>query len=33
VIVARNIAELTQRERTVEIVSFDGVHRGNRSVL
>jgi riboflavin kinase/FMN adenylyltransferase len=33
VIVARNIAELPQRERTVAIGSFDGVHRGHRRVL
>jgi riboflavin kinase/FMN adenylyltransferase len=33
VIVARNVDELAERERTVAIGSFDGVHRGHRRVL
>jgi riboflavin kinase/FMN adenylyltransferase len=33
VIVARSVDELPQRERTVAIGSFDGVHRGHRLVL
>jgi riboflavin kinase / FMN adenylyltransferase len=33
VIVAHNIEELPQRERTVAIGSFDGVHRGHQLVL
>jgi riboflavin kinase/FMN adenylyltransferase len=33
VIVARKVEELPERERTVAIGSFDGVHRGHRQVL
>jgi riboflavin kinase / FMN adenylyltransferase len=33
VIVARHVDELGERERTVAIGSFDGVHRGHRRVL
>jgi riboflavin kinase/FMN adenylyltransferase len=33
VIVARSVEELPERERTVAIGSFDGVHRGHRLVL
>jgi riboflavin kinase / FMN adenylyltransferase len=33
VIVARNVDELAERQRTVAIGSFDGVHRGHRRVL
>jgi riboflavin kinase/FMN adenylyltransferase len=33
VIVARNVDQLQQRERTVAIGSFDGVHRGHAAVL
>jgi riboflavin kinase / FMN adenylyltransferase len=33
VIVARDVAELPARERTVTLGSFDGVHRGHRLVL
>lgn len=32
-IVARSVEELPERERTVAIGSFDGVHRGHRLVL
>ena len=32
-IVARSVEELPERERTVAIGSFDGVHRGHRRVL
>jgi len=33
VIVARSVEELPERERTVAVGSFDGVHRGHRVVL